>query len=90
MQSSAESAKVLFPESAQPDDMLAVVLTNARGEHSAPIYVNRVEPWWWIGGEADTAYAGEPLELFGKNSAASCRCGCAAGERLTSWRCSPS
>jgi len=67
------SAKVLLPAQWE-NGLYAVRLKNDQGE-SAPIYLNRTEAWWWIGGSSnaslgatgDIAVPGEEMRVFGKN-----------------------
>jgi len=79
LQASELCAKVVVPENWQPG-LFAIRLKNSRGE-SPPIYLNRTEPWWWIGGSTnaalgatgDLAIPGEEIRVFGKNFGANTR-----------------
>ena len=65
LQASEVSAKVVIPMEWKPG-LFAVRLRNDAGV-SDVIYLNRTEPWWWVGGEKHVAFAGEEIRLFGKN-----------------------
>jgi len=65
LQASDLCAKVLLPTDWKPG-LFAVRLKNDAGI-SEPSFLNRTEPWWWLGGENDTAFVGEELRVFGKN-----------------------
>jgi hypothetical protein len=71
LQASELSAKVLVPEAWQPG-CYAVLLENEEGV-SHPIFLNRTQAWWWLGGPNDTAVPGEQLRVFGKNLGAGTR-----------------
>ena len=62
LQSSDLCAKVLIPADWGPG-MYEVAIPGA----TSPIYLNRTTVWWWLGGENDTAFTGETLQIFGKN-----------------------
>jgi hypothetical protein len=66
LQASHECAKVAIPPTWRRG-MYVLWLISPSGERSAPVYLNHTEPWWWLGGENDTAYAGEEIRVFGKN-----------------------
>ncbi len=59
------SAKVLLPDRWKPG-AYAIRLENGGGL-SAPVYLNRTEPWWWLGGPEGRAVPGEEVRVFGKN-----------------------
>lgn len=65
LQASDLSAKVLLPADWKPG-LFAVRLTAANGT-GAPVFLNRTQPWWWLGGEGETAFAGETIRVFGNN-----------------------
>ncbi|MDQ3813516.1 MAG: hypothetical protein M3347_06145, partial [Armatimonadota bacterium] len=65
LQASDVCAKVLLPVQWKPG-LFAVRLKNQAGA-SDVIWLNRTEPWWWLGGANDTAVAGEEIRVFGKN-----------------------
>lgn len=65
LQASDKCAKVALPEEFKAG-IFAVRLKTGEGD-SEPYFLNRTEPWWWLGGENDQAYAGEELRVFGKN-----------------------
>jgi hypothetical protein len=65
LQASDVSAKVVIPANWKPG-LFAIRLRNG-SEDSEPIYLNRTEPWWWIGGAGHVAFTGEEVRVFGKN-----------------------
>ena len=65
LQSSDVSAKVLLPADWKPG-LFIIRLKNSSGV-SAPVFLNRTEPWWWLAGANDTAHPGEAIRVFGKN-----------------------
>lgn len=79
LQTSDLCAKVALPDKWTPG-LYAIRLKNKNGE-SQPIYLNRTEPWWWLGGSTnaalgvtgDVAVPGEELRVFGKNFGAKTR-----------------
>ncbi len=65
LQASNECVKAVLPKD-WGAGMFALRLKTESGS-SIPFFLNRTEPWWWLGGENDRAYAGEELRIFGKN-----------------------
>jgi hypothetical protein len=73
LQASDLCAKVVLPDK-WGAGLYAIRLKNKSGE-SQPIFLNRTEAWWWLGGStnaalgvtSDVAVPGEELRVFGKN-----------------------
>ncbi len=77
LQASELSAKVLLPDDWQPG-CYVILLENNTGS-SEPVFVNRTEAWWWLGGPGDVAIPGEEIRVFGKNLGARTRAWLAQG-----------
>lgn len=71
LQASRISAKVLLPSNWRPG-VYALHLINNHGA-SKTVYLNRADPWWWLGEGGQIAYPGGWLRVFGNNLGPRCK-----------------
>ena len=79
LQASEVVRKVLLP-SGWKAGLYVVRLSNGSGQ-SVPVFLNRAQPWWWLGGPGDQAIPGQEIRVFGKNLGGSTRAWLTAGDQ---------